>query len=626
MNLHKAANLPPFKPLRQKPPLVDVTHKADGTIYVRSRHPLGAMKRSLAHLLEEKAALYPERSFIAERTPLPNGETGDWRFITYGEMNAQADAVAQALLDRGMGPEAPLLILSGNSIRHAVMMLGAMKARVPVAPVSVAYSLMSADHSKLRHVHATVQPRMIFAEQGPLYARALASIAGEGAEIVTVLPVPGRDDVTSYESLISTAAGEAVAASVEKIHHGTIAKYLFTSGSTGMPKGVLQTHGMMCAVVAATEALREDAPEPDEVPQSLEWMLWNHISAGNISFNSNLNAGGTIYLDAGKPLPGLFQETIRNLREIAPLVFGSAPIAFAWLADAMEKDDALRDHFFSKLRYVGYGGATLSQDIYERFQKLAIAAMGMRIPLTTMYGATETQGVTVVHWITERVGLIGLPLPGITLKLVPNGAKLEVRVKGPTVTPGYLKRPDLTAAAFDDEDFYCLGDAARFFDERAPENGLVFDGRVTEDFKLDSGTWVSVGTLRAQAVAAASPLLQDCVVCGHDKAFVALLAWPNLGAAKDIAAESHRTTPDELINAPRVREFLRARFAAHNAQASGTSSKIKRVLLMSEPPSIDGHEITDKGYINQRATLERRHKLVELLYAPTPPDGVIEIG
>jgi len=626
MNLHEATNLPPFKPLRQKPPLIDVTRKADGTIYVLSRHPLGAMKRSLAHLLEERAALHPARNFIAERTPMPNGETGDWRFITYGEMNAQANAVAQSLLDRRMGPEASLLILSGNSIRHAVMMLGAMKARVPVAPVSVAYSLMSGDHSKLRHVHATVQPRMIFAEQGQFYARALAAIVDEGVEIVTAFPVSGRDDVTPYESLISTAAGDAVAASVEKIHHGTVAKYLFTSGSTGMPKGVLQTHGMMCAVVAATEALREDEPEPEEVPQSLEWMPWNHISAGNISFNSNLNAGGTIYLDAGKPLPGLFQETIRNLREIAPLVFGSAPIAFGWLADAMEKDDALRDHFFSRLRFFGYGGATLSQDIYERFQKLAIAATGMRIPLTTMYGATETQGVTVVHWITERVGLIGLPLPGITLKLVPNGAKLEVRVKGPTVTPGYLKRPDLTAAAFDEEDFYCLGDAAKFFDESAPEKGLVFDGRVTEDFKLDTGTWVSAGTLRAQAVAAASPLLQDCVVCGHDKAFVALLAWPNLGAAKDIAAESHRTTPDELINAPKVREFLRTRFAAHNVQASGSSSKIRRVLLMSEPLSIDGHEITDKGYINQHATIERRHKLVELLYAPAPPDDVIEIG
>ncbi len=627
MNLQtKPDALPPFKPLPQKPPLIDVTRKPDGTIYVRSRHPLGEMKRSVAHMLEEHAAAHPARNFIAERTPLPDGKTGDWRYITYGEMNARANAVAQALLDRGMGPDAPLMILSGNSIKHAVMMLGAMKARVPVAPVSVAYSLMSGDHSKLKHVFQTAQPKMIFAEQGPVYARAIAAIAGEGAEIVSAMPMADRNDVTSYDEIVATAPTDAVAASVGKINHGTVAKYLFTSGSTGMPKGVLQTHGMMCAVVAAQEALRDEEPDPDEIPESLEWMPWNHISAGNIGFNGNLNAGGTVYLDAGKPLPGMFEETIRNLREVAPLVFGSAPIAFGWLAEAMEKDDALRDHFFSRMRYVGYGGATLSQDIYERIQKLSIAATGYRIPLTTMYGATETQGITVVHWLTERVGLIGLPLPGITLKLVPNGTKLEVRVKGPTVTPGYLKRPDLTKAAFDEEDYYSLGDAAKFLDEDHPEQGLVFDGRVTEDFKLDSGTWVSVGTLRAQAVAAASPALQDCVVCGHDKPFVALLAWPNLAALKEISADSHRTTPDELINSPKVRAFIQARFAAHNKQAGGSSGKIRRVLLMSEPPSVDGHEITDKGYINQRATLERRKKLVDLLYAATPPDDVIEIA
>ncbi len=296
---------------------------------------------------------------------------------------------------------------------------------------------------------------------------------------------------TPCEDLLKTNAGPAVVESMDRIDHGTVAKYLFTSGSTGMPKGVIQTQGMMCAVVAAQEALRTEASDPGEIPESLEWMPWNHISAGNITFNNALNAGGTIYLDAGKPLPGMFDETIRNLRDIQPLGFGSAPIAFGWLADAMERDPQLRDHFFAKMRLVGYGGATLSQDIYERFQALSIAATGQRIPLTTMYGATETQGITVVHWLTERVGLIGLPLPGITLKLVPNGTKLEVRVKGPTVTPGYLARPDLTEAAFDEDGFYSLGDAAKFIDDSDPEKGLVFDGRVTEDFKLDSGTWVS---------------------------------------------------------------------------------------------------------------------------------------
>jgi feruloyl-CoA synthase len=600
-----------------------VTRK-DGNIYVRSRHPLGEMARSIVHLLEARAAAHPDRPFMAERTPQPDGRTGEWRFITYGQINARANEIALALLDRGLGPHATLMVLSGNSIRHAAMMLGAMKARVPIAPVSVAYSLVSSDYAKLRHVVGLCKPAMIFAEQGPLFARALAAVAEPSVEIVTAVPIPDRA-ATLYDELKSEKEPTRLAVTLAQIHHGTIAKYLFTSGSTGMPKGVIQTHGMMCAVVAAQEALRTEPPDQNEIPQSLEWMPWSHISAGNIGFNNNLQVGGTVYLDAGKPLPGMFDETIRNLREIAPLVFGSAPIAFAWLADAMEKDNALRDKFFSKLRQLGYGGATLSQDIYERIQALSIAATGKRIPFTTMYGATETQGVTVVHWLTERVGLIGLPLPGMTLKLVPNGNKLEVRVKGPTVTPGYLARPDLTKAAFDEEDFYCLGDAARFVDENAPEQGLVFDGRVTEDFKLDTGTWVSVGTLRAQALAAASPALQDCVVCGHDKPFVALLAWPSLSAAREIAADSARSTPEEILAAPKLRAFIKERFAAHNQQGGGSSLRIKRVLLMSEPPSIDGHEITDKGYINQRATLERRGRLVELLYAPLAPADVIEI-
>jgi feruloyl-CoA synthase len=620
MNIQvNSGDLPPFKPLPMKPPAVESDRRPDGTVYISSRHPLGEMHRSIAHLFAARAKMHPERKFIAERTPLPTGGTGDWRHLSYGEMEARADAIAQALLTRGLGPGAPLMVLSGNSIAHASMMLGAMKARVPVAPVSVAYSIMSGDHGKLRHVFETAKPKMIFAEQGPMYARALAALPLDGVEVVSVMPVPDRA-TTPYEDLLKTNAGPAVAESMEKIDHDTVAKYLFTSGSTGMPKGVIQTHRMMCAVVAAQEALRTEAPDPDEIPESLEWMPWNHISAGNIGFNNALNAGGTIYLDAGKPLPGMFEETIRNLREIRPLGFGSAPIAFGWLADAMERDPGLRDHFFAKMRMVAYGGATLSQDIYERIQALSIAATGQRIPLTTMYGATETQGITVVHWLTERVGLIGLPLPGITLKLVPNGTKLEVRVKGPTVTPGYLNRDDLTRKAFDEEGYYSLGDAARFIDDNDHEKGLVFDGRVTEDFKLDSGTWVSVGTLRAQAVSAASPLVFDCVVCGQDKPFVALLAWPNAQAALALTGKS---SLEEAIADPKLRDAIREKFAAHNKAQAGSSSRIKRVLLMAEPPSIDGHEITDKGYVNQRATLERRKALVDALYAGGPE--VIEI-
>ena len=622
MNLQvKGTELPPFRPLPQKPPSLNVRKTPDGVVYIDSNHKLGPMHRSIAHLFQDRATRHPERNLIGERTPLEGGKTGDWRFITYGEAHLRATAIAQALLSRGMNADTPLMILSGNSILHATMMLGAMLAGIPVAPVSVAYSLMSSDHAKLKHVFAVAAPKMIFAEHGPIFARALAALPLDGVEVVTATPIADRA-TTAYDDLIRTNPGPDVANSLGTITHDTTAKYLFTSGSTGMPKGVVQTHGMMCAVIAAQEALRTEAPNPDEIPQSLEWMPWNHISAGNIGFNGALNAGGTIYLDAGKPLPGLFDETIRNLRDITPLGIGTAPIAFGWLCDAMERDESLRDHFFAKLRMAGYGGATLSQDIYERFQALAIAAVGERIPMTTMYGATETQGVTVVHWITERVGLIGLPLPGITLKLVPNGTKLEVRVKGPTVTPGYHKRPDLTQAAFDEEGFYSLGDAAKFVDENDPVQGLVFDGRVTEDFKLDSGTWVSAGTLRAHAVAAASPLIFDCVVCGQDKPFVGLLAWPVTAAATAICGHSD---PSVFVTDPKIHEFVREKFASYNRAQRGSSTRVKRVILMAEPPSVDGHEITDKGYVNQRATMDRRKVLVDKLFAATPASEVIEI-
>jgi feruloyl-CoA synthase len=601
------------------PPKIYSQRRPDGSYIIRSLYDLGAMHRSIAHLLEERAAEHPTRNLLAQRTP-----QGPWRFITYGEANQRAKAIAQALLDRNLGPDTPLLILSSNSIEHAVMMLGAMKARVPVAPVSVAYSLFSQDHGKLRHVAQLTKPKMIFVDNGPLYARALQSLDLSGIEVVTVVPAPDLPS-TSYESLLQTNAGPAVRASLDKIDHATVAKYLFTSGSTGMPKGVIQTHGMMCAVVAGQEALRAEPQDPNEIPQSLEWMPWNHISAGNIGFNNNLNAGGTVYLDNGKPIPGMFDETIRNLREISPLVFGSAPIAFTMLADAMERDDSLRDKFFAKLRYMGYGGATLSDDLYDRMQALAIKSTGHRLALTTMYGATETQGITVVHWLTDRVGLIGLPLPGITLKLVPNGQKLEVRVKGPTVTPGYLNRPDLTEAAFDEEGFYKLGDAAKFVDPHEPAKGLIFDGRVTEDFKLSSGTWVSVGTLRADVIAAVSPLVQDCVIAGLDKEFIAVLAWPNMAAAREICANPNLSSPDEILRSKAVVDCVRERLAKHNKAAGGSSGKVGRIMLMTEPPSIDGHEITDKGYVNQRATLDRRAKLVEALYAKTPPADVIVV-
>ncbi|MBW8815658.1 MAG: AMP-binding protein [Caulobacterales bacterium] len=605
-----SAALPPFKPLPQKAPDVSIERTADGTYYIRSNHPPADGPRSIAHLLAERAAAHPDRPYILQREP----GHGPWRGVTYGEAKRAADGIAQWLIGQGLTGADSVMVLSANSVEHGLMMLGCYTAGVPIAPISPAYSLISSDHAKLKHCFATVRPRVVFAQSGPQFARAFETLKALDPALRFVI-VDGETDAIPFAELTATLPTAAVDAARERLAHATVAKYLFTSGSTGMPKGVPQTHGMFAGVIAGTEGLRDEPADPELVPQALEWMPWSHISAGNIGFNGALWAGATLHLDEGKPIPGQFETTIKNLYEISPTVFGSAPVAFGMLVEAMERDPVLRRSFFRNLRNCGYGGATLSNDVSARLQALAIAETGYRIPLTTMYGATETQGITVVHWITELVGLIGLPLPGITLKLVPNGSKLEVRVKGPTVTTGYHNDPEKTAAAFDEERFYKLGDACRFLDPERPELGLVFDGRVTEDFKLDSGTWVSVGTLRPDLVAACSPYVFDMVIAGQDKPFASALVWPSPAALPSLG--------DNPL--AKLAELLKARIAAFNATAGGSSRRIGRFVILTEPPSIDAGEITDKGYVNQRATLEARKALVDALYADPTGPGVVSL-
>ena len=605
----------PFKPLAMKGPDVSVERRPDGSIVITSNHAPGEGPRSIAHLLAAKAAEHPDRPYLKQR--LPNH--GPWRGVTYGEALRSVEGIGQWLLDRGLTADDSVMILSGNSIEHALITLGAYTAGVPVAPISPAYSLISTDHAKLKHCFEKVAPRVVFAQSGALFAKALETLKALDPTLA-VITADATEGTIPFAEVAGTASTDAVAAARETVGPATVAKYLFTSGSTGLPKAVPQTHGMMAGVIAGQEGLRLDAPDDGEVPQSLEWMPWSHISAGNIGFNAVIWSGGTLHIDEGKPLPGMFETTIKNLYEVSPIVFGSAPIAFSMLAEAMENDPALRRSFFKNLRYMGYGGATLSNDVYERIQALAIAETGQRIPLTTMYGATETQGITVTHWITERVGLVGLPLPGIQLKLAPSGSKYEVRVKGPTVAAGYHKDPERTAAAFDEEGFYKLGDAARFVDPDDPAKGLVFDGRVTEDFKLDSGTWVSVGVLRPDLVAACSPYIHDAVITGQDKPFIGAMLWPSPAGLAALVADPGPGTPLEKLVA-----ILRDRLAAFNAEAGGSSRRIGRFTILTEPPSIDAGEITDKGYVNQRATLERRADRVEALYAKTPGEGVFRV-
>jgi feruloyl-CoA synthase len=449
---------------------------------------------------------------------------------------------------------------------------------------------------------------------------------GGGSDVAAIRTRAVRDgdhrDLHNLRHSFPTRRSSDLDTAMNWLGPDSVGKYLFTSGSTGMPKPAPQTQGQMTAQIAARGGIELPPEDPNEIGMALDWMPWSHISGGNVNFNNVLSLGGTFHIDEGRPMPGLFQTTIANLKEVRPQAFGSAPIAFGMLAEAMEADQELRDAVFSRMKAFIYGGATLSDDLYDRLQRLSIAATGMRIPLLTMYGATETQGVTMTHWILERVGMVGVPLPGMTLKLAPVGNKLEVRVKGPTVMRGYLNMPEKNAQVFDEEGFYCLGDAARFEDPAHPEKGLVFDGRVTEDFKLDSGTWVSVGTLRPDIVAACAPLVFDAVVCGQDKPFIGVLAWP-APAAMQAAVQAAGGDVAKAFGS--LTMAAAEKLKAFNASAGGSSRRVGRFRMLTSPPSLDTGEITDKGYVNQRTTQDVRAAEVASLFAAELAPGVVQL-
>ncbi len=624
-NILDIAMKAPFKPIEFLSRDIAVDRRPDGTLILKSRHALKAWERHVPAHLANWAAAAPDRVWLAQR----RGADRAWLTLTYGEAKARVDAVTQALLDRGFGPDRPVMILSGNSIEFALLTMAAMQARAPVAPVSPAYSMMSQDHAKLKYVFDLIEPGMLFVQNGALYAKALAALDLSGVVLVHVDAPPPDTQSLPWSELVATRPTDAVARSVASIDGKTVGKFLFTSGSTGMPKAVINTQEMMCANLAMGQMTRTRKPD-EPAPVVLDWLPWNHTMGGNATFQGNLAEGGTTWIDDGKPLPGMFEETLRNLREISPTSFANVPSGFAMLATAMENDEGLARSFFRNLGILAYGGATLPSDVYERIETLAVKYTGYRIPFVTGWGSTETAPTaTTVHWASERVGLVGLPFPGVKLKMVPTGeaGRYELRLKSVIVTPGYHRQPELTAKMFDEDGYYKIGDAGRFVDEADPSWGLIFDGRVVEDFKLTSGTFVLVGTLRTNTIAAASPVLQDAVVCGQDREYVAILGFPNIAACRQVAGDPGAKLPlADILRHPRVVETLRSGIAAMNTAAGGSSMRARRALLMTEPPSVDGHEITDKGYINQRATLERRKALVERLYAAQPDGDVIVVG
>lgn len=616
MNLQAKAK-PPFRHVDFKEPKVETERRTDGTIVLRSGYALGKVERDICVYLWawEKAA--PERVFLKQRDA-----KGEWRGMTFGELARGARSVGQALIDRGLGPDRPVMILSGNSIEQAVLTFAAMAVGATVVPVSPAYSMMSQDFAKLKYVFDLIKPALLFVQNGRMYGAALRALQLDGVEIVHVDAPPEGMKSTAFADLLAKTPTPAVDAAYAKIGPDSVAKILFTSGSTGMPKGVINTQRML----TSNQAMAATMTTPDEEPPTvLDWLPWHHTFGGNFNIHAMLRHGGTMYIDTGRPIPAMFDQTIKNLRDLSPTSFSNVPVGYAMLAPVLEKDDALRQSFFKKLKLLSYGGASLPSELWERIQNLAIRTIGERIMFGTGWGSTETAPTaTTLHWPIEGTGVIGLPYPGVEIKMVPAGSKYELRVRGPIVTPGYFKRPDLTAAAFDEEGFYKIGDGGRLVDPDDPKKGLAFDGRVVEDFKLDTGTWVGVGALRLKALDAASPALQDAVVTGHDKPYVGLLAWPNLGACVALCRDpANAKSPKTLIKDSGVIEHVRKGLEAHNARAGGSSEKIGRVLLMAEPASMDAGELTDKGYINQRATLERRKALVDALHAEPPGEDVI---
>jgi feruloyl-CoA synthase len=616
-----ASGQPPFKPIEFAPPLVERRDLPGGAFELSSPVPLQPYAISLAHLLWQQAEAHPERDFLAERDA-----SGAWRRLTYAAASRQADAIAQALIDRGCGPERPLMILSGNGLDHAALTFGAYVSGVPAVPVSVAYSLMSQDHDKLRHIFALIRPRVVYAASGKAFAKALAALDLSDCEVVVGADAPEGVRATLLSEFLATTPTSAVERAFAAVGPDTVGKVLFTSGSTGMPKGVINTHRMMCSNMAMADQTWTFVKS--HRPVLVDWLPWNHTFGGNHNVNLTLAQAGTLYVDAGRPAPGLIEHTVRNLSEISPTIYFNVPAGYGALLPYLEKDERLAQTFFANLQLIFYAGAALSQDLWDRLEALSIRTTGLRVPMLSSWGSTETAPIaTAGHRIVDRAGIIGLPPPGVTLKFVPSGGKLEVRVRGPNVFPGYWGQPDLTREAFDEDGFYRIGDAARLADPDDLSKGLVFDGRVAEDFKLSTGTWVHAGGLRIAALAAAAPALQDAVVTGHDRDCVGLLAWPSLAGMKEICTDpALQADPAGLAASEAVRAHVRQGLARHNAAHTGSSMRIARALLMTEPPSIDANEITDKGYINQRATLERRRALVEHLHAEPAPADVIVIG
>jgi feruloyl-CoA synthase len=595
----------PLRPVRLGPRDFVLDQKPDGTIHLRSPHPLGPYPERLTDRLLHWAREAPDRILFAQR----NG--AGWRAVTYAETVALVRNVGEALLQWNLSAERPVAILSGNDIDHALLALGCQFAGIPSAPISPAYSLVSSDFGKLRHIIQKITPGLVFASDGTLFGKAIDAELPADAELV-VARNPARN-ATPFSELAGTRATDAIDQAQQATGPDTIVKFLFTSGSTGMPKGVINTQRMWCA---NQEMLRTAmAYFADEPAMLVDWAPWHHTAGGNHNFGLAIYNGGTFYIDEGKPMPGAIEATARNLRDVSPTWYFNVPKGFEALLPYLRDDKTLRESFFRRLRVMFYAGAGLSRLVLDEYQAMSAETCGERILFLTSLGATETGPFALVRtWDSPHAGNIGLPGVGMELKLVPQEGKYDARIKGPHVSPGYWREPGLTTAAFDTEGFYRFGDALRFADPEDPGEGLCFDGRIAEDFKLATGTWVSVGPLRAKLIDAFAPLCRDVVIAGADRSDIAALVFPDLDACRGLCGLQTQAGAADILAASATRTAFADRLARFARAATGSSNRVTRLILLAEPPSLDLGEITDKGSINQRAVLRARAALVEELY------------
>lgn len=613
-----AGKAPAYRKVRLGNPGASIEAGAQGCLLMRSPDVLAPYPARLTERLVKWAAESPDRTFVAKRDA-----SGRWRSISYSEALRDARRIGQALLDRGLSAERPLLILSENDLEHAMLALAAQHVGIPYAPISPAYSLISQDHERLRFIVGLLTPGLVFASSGQRYEKAIHAAIPSGTELVVTQAPPAGRACSTFGELVSAADTGRVDAAHAAVGPDTIAKFLFTSGSTQQPKAVINTHRMLCS---NQQMLVQCMPfMAEEPPVLVDWLPWNHTFGGNHNFGLALYNGGTLYIDDGKPIPQMIGETLRNLREIAPTLYFNVPRGFEEIAAALRADAGLRKNFFSRVQVLFYAAAGLSQPVWDSLHQLAEETCGERILMITGLGMTETAPFAIcAHWEAGRSGVIGVPAPGMELKLVPSGDKMEVRYRGPNVTPGFWRQNDIWRASVDQDGFYCSGDAVRFIDSGDPGQGLMFDGRIAEDFKLATGTWVSVGPLRARVIAACAPYVQDVVVTGLDRDEVGILIFPHVDSCRKLcAAPRADATQADIARDPAVRAYFAQMIGELDAHSTGSASRITRAMLLEHPPSIDIGEVTDKGSINQRAVLKARSGLVEVLYAQQPATEVI---